>query len=446
MINTKYILYAILTAGFLASCSVLEQEPQDSVTPELAFADEKAARAALNGMYSRMQNEYYYGAYFQYIADNYADISRFLGFFIEFRDASDRALPATNFAVEQIWLAIYRVINVANEIIAKVPDVVDDNFTAEERAQIIAEARCIRGLCYLDLLTYWGEHWDANSQYGVPLVTQSTNSDFANVELLPRNNVAEVYNFIIADLEAAEKDLPDSDDAAYASQALAKGLLARTYLYRGDYQQAEQKAGEVIGNTNYELNPDYEDIFLSDLTSESVFELVANAQDPTSLAVYTIGRDEVRPREELIESFMPNDARLSMIGEVASRPGIRLLKADDFSTDANPAYIMRIAEMYLIRAEALYRQTRLGEALDDLNAVHTRAGLTAYNSTDNFLAKLLDEWRWEFFQEGHRFRALVRLGQAQSVLGIPDFRRVYPIPFRELTIEGNLMEQNPGYN
>lgn len=445
MIHIKHSLF-FLTALLLAvSCDVLEQEPVDSITPELAFTDQKAAEAALNGMYSRMQSSDYYGGWFQYIGENYSDVSTFLGFFVEFEDPALGAIPATNGGIEVNWLGIYRTINVANEIIAKVPEVNDENFSPEARTNIIAQARAIRGLAYLDLLTYWGEHWDLSSSFGIPLVTQSTNSDFANIEQIPRASVAETYDFIIADLEAAEKDLPDSDERAFATRALATGLLARTYAYRGDYDLAEQKATQVIENPNYVLMEDYADIFLTDLSDESIFELVFNPQDQSDLALYTIRRDEVRPDTAFISSFEEGDVRRNFIGEAAGRTGQRFLKAEDFSNDANPAYVLRLAEMYLLRAEARFELGDTDGALEDLNAVHTRAGLDPYQNADNFINKLADEWKWEFFQEGFRFRTLVRLGIMEEVMGYESFRRIYPIPFRELVIEDNLLEQNPGY-
>lgn len=445
MINIKHSLIIFLALLAVASCDVLEQEPVDSVTPELAFADEKAARAALNGLSSRLQSEDYYGGWFQYIGENYSDVSTFLGFYVEFLEPDQGAIPATNGGIEVNWLGIFRAVNVANEIIANVPGIEDENFTEEERTEIVAQARAIRGLAYLDLLTYWGEHWDLNSEYGLPLVTQSTNSDFANVEFLPRSTVADTYDFIISDLQAAEADLPDSGERAYVTKAFATGLLARAYAYRGDYELVEQKATEVIDNPNYNLVEDYADIFLTDLSEESIFELTFNAQDPSDLALYTIRRDEVRPDTNFIASFEEGDVRRQFIGLVEGRPGNRFLKAEDASNDANPAYILRTAEMYLLRAEARFFLDDLDGALADLNAVHTRAGLDPYDNAGNFLNKLADEWGWEFFQEGFRFRTLVRLGLMEEVLGYEPFRRIYPIPFRELVIEGTELVQNPGY-
>lgn len=434
--------------GFLlysTSCEVLDQSPQQDITPDLAFQSEKSARAALIGLYNGLQSGDYYGAYFQYTADNYADVSIYLGFFTGYNEVDDKNIPSSNLNVELIWLQAYETINVANEIIDNVPLIEENGFEQAEKDEIIGAAKCVRALCYLDLLTHYGEHWDQSSTFGLPLITKSTGGDFANVEFVPRNTVSETYDFILADLLDAEKVLPDSDDRTVASLGLTQALLARTYLFKGEYANAISKATAVIDNSNYALIDSYLDIFSNDQSGESIFELVYNSLDPSSLALYTIRRDEVRPDPELVASFETGDTRASLIAPVDGFVGDRFIKAEDFSNDENPAYIVRMAEMYLARAEAKFLSGDAEGALADLNAVRTRAGLSAHTNPDDFVNKLLDEIRWEFFAEGQRFRALVRLGKAEEVLGLQAFQRAYPIPFRELNIEGNQMEQNPGY-
>ncbi len=443
----KYKLHLFLV-GFLfysTSCEVLDQSPQQDITPDLAFQSEKSARAALVGLYNGLQSGDYYGAYFQYTSDNYADVSIYLGFFTGFNEVDDKNIPSSNLNIELIWLQAYETINIANEIIDNVPLIEDSGFDQAEKDEIIAAAKCIRALCYLDLLTHFGEHWDDSSSFGLPLITKSTGGDFANVEFVARNTVAETYDLILADLTEAEKSLPDSDDRTVASLGLAQALLARTYLFKGDYTNAITKATAVIDNANYALIDNYLDIFASDLSGESIFELVYNSLDPSSLALYTIRRDEVRPDPALITSFEEGDVRASLIAPVDGFVGDRFIKAEDFANDENPAYIIRMAEMFLTRAEAKFLNGDAAGALEDLNAVRTRAGLAAHDSSEDFVNKLLDEIRWEFFAEGQRFRSLVRLGKAEEVLGLQAFQRIYPIPFRELNIEGNQLAQNPGY-
>ena len=439
--NTKLILTASFL--FVSACSVLEHDPQDAIVPEQAFDSEASVRSAVVGLYHQLQSDDYYGASIQYASDNYTDISTYAGFNIEYKEAGEGVLPPENLLVEKIWLGAYRVINGANEIISGGPEVDDSGFTENERATVIAEAKCLRGLGYLDLLVHFGEHWDLSSEYGLPLVTQSTNSDYANVSMLTRSTVQETYTFILNDLESAESGLPNNENRAVATVALAHSLLAKTYLHMKDYTSAIDYSNLVIDIIS--LNPSYVDIFQSELTSESIFELVSSSLDISNLALWTVLRDEVLPEESLITSFSDGDQRRELIGNVEGKPYERFLKAEDFSNHANPAYIMRIAELYFFRAEAKHFLGESDGALEDLNTIRIRAGLPPYTDSNNFLEKYIDENKWEFFAEGKRLHTLARIDKAEDILEIPSFRKIYPIPAREFEIDGNQLVQNPGY-
>ena len=118
------------------------------------------------------------------------------------------------------------------------------------------------------------------------------------------------------------------------------------------------------------------------------------------------------------------------------------------SPATDPSYIIRIAEVYLIRAEARAQEGNLSGALTDLNAVRTRAGLA--NSTaatpSDVLQAIENENRLEFALEPHRWFDLVRTGKAQAELGITDANMLlFPIPSQEITLSNGVLTQNPGY-
>ncbi len=445
--NIKKTVLSIISLTILGtSCNVLDQEPQGSLTPELAFIDEKSARNALVGLYDQLQPEGYYGAYFQFTSDNFADVSRFQGFFEGFKEADNKQISGLNGNVATIWASIYRTINLANEIITKVPAIEANAFTDIEKAEIVGAARCIRALCYLDLLMYFGEHWDTNSNFGLPLIEKSTGGDYANIEYPTRSSVKSTYDFIRADLEIAKRDLKDGANRNYATKGFAQGLLARAALFQKDYAKAIEESTSVIANTNYELIANYEDIFKLNNTKESIFELAyLPPLDGSSLALFALRRDEVRPESGLISSFTMGDKRKPMIGTVTGFTGNRFKKYEDNASDGNPAYVMRKAEMYLIRSEAYFFSNEPQKALDDINAVRTRAGISAHADVTGFETKIADEYRWEFFAEGHRMRMLAHLGLLETVLATDAFRRIYPIPQRELNLDNNKLVQNPGY-
>jgi hypothetical protein len=118
------------------------------------------------------------------------------------------------------------------------------------------------------------------------------------------------------------------------------------------------------------------------------------------------------------------------------------------SPATDPSYIIRIAEVYLIRAEARAQQNELTGALSDLNVIRNRAGLA--NSTaaaqQDILLAIENENRVEFALEPHRWFDLVRTGRAQAVLGITDATKLlFPIPVNEVTLSNGVLTQNPGY-
>lgn len=445
----KNINKIIATFGLLlltiTSCDVLDQESVVAVNPNQIFTSESLTRSAVNGIYDAIQSDNYYGGILQMSSASFADIGFYGGFFTAFQELDNRAVPTTNGNVAMIWQAMFSAINVANEVILGVPTVDDPNFTEDEKTTLIAEARALRALCYMDLLTYFGEHWDQSSQFGMPLLTTSNNGDFTKIEFPTRSSVGETYQFIIDDLTFAEDIIADSDDRTRVSLGMVQALLSRVYLYQKDYANAANYASQVIDNPNYALIPSVTDIYFNDLTEESIFELVYSTLDPSDLALYTIRRDEVRPEDGFIAAFAEGDQRRNLITEIDGFNGDRFFKAEDFANDENPAYILRMAEMYLNRAEARFFSGDEAGALEDLNTVRTRAGLPAYDSADDFVNKLLDEIRFEFFAEGHRFPSLVRLGEAVEVFNIEAFRQIYPIPFNELNVNGNQLVQNPGY-
>lgn len=439
----------ILLAVCIFSCDVLIHNPQDSVTPNDAFSNEASVRNVMVGVYDKLLSSDYYGGAFQHLTDNYADISMYNGFFPEYQEADSKNLPTTNTLVERVWLGIYSVVNITNELIHNIPNVVDDNFTDEEKNELIAEAKAIRALCYLDLLVHFGEHWDINSSFGVPIFEIAINSNFANVENIARNSVEETYQFILSDLsEASEAGLSYGSNR-YINNSFLNALFSRTYLHMQDYTNSLVYSNNILSDTSstFMLMDDYSDIFYTNSTSESILELTSNSMDPTELSIYTISRSEVIPEIELINSFDSLDTRRALISTIdAIDDGIeRLLKYDDYSSHGNPAYLIRLAEIYLFRAEANYFSGNLDDALADLNILRQRAGLNSYENTENIFDNYINENRWELFGEGKRLSTLTRVGASQEILGIDNYQRIFPIPQREFAIEGNLLVQNPGY-
>lgn len=443
----KKILITTLTifTVFLMSCDVLDTEPQTSLDAATVLTDGTAAQAVLLGAYSRMQAVSYYGVHYTLSPDLATDNARYQGFFDSQLEVNSGTVPISNLWIGTAWVSIYRVVNVANLLIAEVPGIEDDAFSSRNR--VLGEAHAVRALAYFDLLRVFGYHFDTTSPHGLPLLTEPIeNNDFNLIPDLARSTVAETYQLILNDLNTAISLMEGYTDNTRMSYWAALALRARVNLYAKNYDAAFNDANAVINSGAYSLVPDVNDLFLTtNTTSESIFDLVFTDQDGSSLFTFTFQRDEYNVNPSLIESFEAGDDRAGLF--VITRNSNRPLKWSD-SDNANNVKVIRFAEMFLIRSEgAAMRDNNPNAGVADLNVVRNRAGLDdidSFASMDEYVDAILQERRAELNYEGHRFFDVARLDKLGEIFGREDFRKAFPIPRDELQIQSNLT-QNPGY-
>ena len=373
---------------------------------------------------------------------------------IDLNEIAYRAVTPTNLYVQNIYIAIYNTIYTANKIINnidKVPNVPDD-----QKSNILGEALFVRALGNFDLLRLYGEHWDRTSDFGIVILT-TTDSILASV---PRSSVEASYQQIFADINQSIALLNIFNGNQYISPAAANALLARVSLYYKDYPGAIAAAGSVIDDNNFSLFPTGEvtKIYTDRQTPESIFELSFDLQNQSAYNILTYSRiDALRSDVNFIASQnlndffqgRPGDTRgvlVDTINEDASiQPDGRTQKYRGETTKDNSGFILRLAEMYLIRAEAAGESAGLA----DLNLVRTNRGLNALTAGDvpddqSYLNAILDERRAELNFEGARLYDLARTGQVEAVLG-SGVQPIMPIPQREISATNSAVAQNPGY-
>ncbi|WP_069131544.1 RagB/SusD family nutrient uptake outer membrane protein [Rhodohalobacter halophilus] len=439
------ILLITILAVFLISCDVLDTEPQASLDANTALTDGASAQAVLLGAYSRMQVTPYYGAHFTLSPDLAADNARYQGFFDSQLEINSGSVPISNFWISTAWVNIYRVVNIANLLIAEVPNIADDAFSSRDR--VLGEAHAIRALAYFDLLRVFGYHFDVSSPYGMPLLLEPIeNNDFNLIPDLERSGVADTYQQILDDLNTAIGLMQGYVDNTAMSYWAAVALRARVNLYAGNYGAAFDDADDVIENGPFSLVEDVQDLFdTTSPTSESIFDLVFSDQDQSSLYVFTFQRDEYNVDPDLTGAIEAGDDRAGLF--VFERGSDRPVKWSN-PNNANNVKVLRLGEMFLIRSEAaVFDSNDPNAGLDDLNEIRDRAGLGdvgPFANIDEYVDALLQERRIELNYEGHRFFDLVRLDRFEDVLNRDSFRRAFPIPRDELQIQENL-DQNPGY-
>ncbi|HTE29017.1 MAG TPA: RagB/SusD family nutrient uptake outer membrane protein [Chryseolinea sp.] len=438
----KKLFILIITLLPLYSCDVLDVDSQSAILEEKAIKNKEGIEKGILGAYTPFQEFGYYGRSYIIFADLAADNLEHPvdGTAQNYGQIDNNAVLAENGAVSDVWAGAYEGINIANSIIAKVPDIAD--MTAEEKNAALGELYFIRAFNHFSLVNWFG---------AIPIKLERTNGT-GELEV-PRVPVAQVYDQIIADLTFAEQNLGTGSTKARASKYAATALLARVYLYKGDYANAAAKAKDVIDNGGYDL-PDYADVFV-DGGSESIFEIDFTDLNRNRIAEYNFpktlnGRREVAPTASVLASYETGDARypasIAFSGTLAYP-----IKYDDLSIGADNVIILRLADMYLIRAEAQAKlQGAVSAIQQDINVVRTRAKLpdTSASTYDELLRVIERERRVEFAFEGHRWFDLVRTGRAVDVLlNVSNVNQtLWPIPLTEIVTNKNSgMQQNPGY-
>ena len=372
------------------------------------------------------------------------------------RQFYEDAINANNAAIEgSLWNEGYKYIYAANRVLEGIE--LSRGLSSGVKKQLRGEALFIRAFCHFYLVNLFGD---------VPLVTH-TNYEVNMVKT--RTPGDSVYMQIINDLATAQDLLEEryvKTERVRPNRSTATAFLARVYLYRKNWVQAEDQATLVINNPAYRLNDTLSRVFLQN-SEEAIWQLMPNT--PTyntweganfilTAAPGTGDGSAAALNPVLVNAFEEGDLRKSewvdsiMVDTTAYFfPYKYKIKRSNFLTEYS--MVLRLAEQYLVRAEArTYRNNFIG-ARRDINVIRRRAGLPAVtaNTLPELLMAIEHERRVELFTEwGHRWLDLKRTGHASAVLaGVkPSWKStavLYPLPQNELSKIPNLRAQNAGY-
>ncbi|HPE58430.1 MAG TPA: RagB/SusD family nutrient uptake outer membrane protein [Bacteroidales bacterium] len=443
----KKISYFIIILISLTSCAkVLDVEPYQSISPEDALKDKTGIERAITGSYSVLGNVGSYGRYQIIVSDLAADNLDWVATSVDYSEIDQNDINANNIVIDGIWSANYDGINRVNNILHKLPDIPD--LTENEINLFEGEARFLRALFHFNLVNFFG---------GVPVKTQPT-LDLSNIDQA-RNTRDEVYLQIIEDLTIAEEKLPASVAPGHAGSFSASALLARIYLTRfhlsnvqEDAAKAIEKANKVINEGGFTLTENYADLFNGN-NSEIIFQVVFDAQNYNRLAqnffpISLKGLYIIAPSADYMTCYDPIDSvRFTNSAMTDSTGKSYCNKYRDIVTGTDRVMVLRLAEMYLIKAEALaYTNGSLDEIKASIDLVRARAGLTGTTASgiEELKTAIENERRYEFAFEGHRWHDLVRTGRATAVMGIEEKQTLFPIPLSEMQTNKK-MTQNEGY-
>jgi starch-binding outer membrane protein, SusD/RagB family len=490
--RTKNILHylTIITAAltFSACSDFLELSPISANTTANAYKTASDAEAALVGVYDSFQQEYYIWdniIFSDVLSDNYYAG----GDNPEIYAVEDLNLAPTNSRLFNNWSQIYNAILKANIVLQKVPGITDVALTDARRNEILGEASFLRAYHYYNLVKLWG---------GVPLVLTTGSTVPADINL-PRNTEQEVYAQIVADLEFAVANLPDSYGdpgitKARATKGAANALLAKVWAQKSDrdYNKVLQYANAVISSpAGYSLLADYNHLFDGSHynNSESILEVqfVGGPEanwGPQLLLPPSISGDTwrkfVTPSHDLVNAFDSEGDNIrknaSILFEEApwsdefwslevngDVPFAYKWKSANGWASTNRQYILRLADIILLKAEALNELGQLDAAKTELNKIRTRVNLPATTATNQAEMRLAieKERRLELAQEGQRWDDLKRYGRTVEVMNslneidlrtnskkqynMTEAKILLPIPQSERNRNPEL-GQNEGYN
>lgn len=438
----------------LFSCEPLEvNTPNHLLSGETVFTETKTVETAMVSLYASLRDRVLLTGMpngMSNILGNYADEIIYVSDFgLGDEPFFKNNLIPSDEAISDIWNTSYSIIYGANAIIEGVAG--SAYFTPEERELYTGEALFVRAMVHFYLLNLYGE---------IPYITTTNYIENKSASKQTEN---EVYDLVIADLLKAYDFMPGTDisgEHLRPNKYVAAALLARCYLYTNQWELAEQYATEVIENNGWET--DIQNVFKKTSLS-TLWQFSPNTEGlPTNEAqtfiiLFTPPSARVL-NSELVDDFENGDLRREQwVGAVSDGtqtfyfPFKYKIGLGETNTEEYPI-VFRMAEQYLIRAEARAQIGNISGSQADLNKIRIRAGLgeTLASSQNELLTAVLQERRFELFTEhGHRFFDLKRTGNLDNVLGSkPGWNatdRLFPLPEKELLLNPNLLPQNPGY-
>ena len=453
------VIIFLLSEISLQGCKKFTQigAPTSQLSSPAIFSDSVSANAAITGIYSRMMqsNSFASGSFASITAlaglssdelINYSPNTNLTEFF-------QNTLTSFNGNNAGLWDEIYQYIYTVNLSIERLS--ASMSLSPSLRSQLTGEAKFIRAFCNFYLANLYGP---------VPLITTT---NYLNNAKASRVSTDSVYSQIISDLQAAQTSLPNDYSASNGqrvrpNQWAATFLLSRVYLYREQWQKAVDQATSIINNSSqFSLVTNFDSVFLAN-SSEAIWQLMPVRSgyntNEGSLFILTDVPYNYSLKKTLVNAFSSTDNRrlywtdsITVNGKTYYYPFKYKVQSGSVVTEYS--MVFRLAEMYLVRAEANANLGNISTAQDDLNIIRNRAGLinTTATTKSDLIDAVLVERQLELFTEwGHRWFDLKRSNTADAVLrplkgiGWSAHDTLYPIPQIEIQNDSYL-SQNDGY-
>ncbi len=435
--NIQYIFLFMVAAMLFNSCD-LDRFPSDSLPINDAWTDLKSARRFDRGLMKNFRS--YQGGVFTYATDIQSDLFNALeGYGNNSGDLYRWDFTNSESSISSIYEYNFIMINNSNNIIKNIDNVeaLSEN-EALEIAALKGRAYFIRAMAYFTLVQRYAENYvDVNpaEALGLPLMTE-----YNQVHKKPsRASLEDTYKFIIEDLNVAEQNLKVKGraNAEYLTADVVKALQARVYLAKGDYKAAIESASAILDT--YPLvstSDDYAKYWVNDTSSEIILRFYGSQDERTyDFSYYTNYLAKAKayspyyiPVKSVVEMYDSEDIRFGVFFKEAAI-NVNNIKVNDcyilFKYPGNPEMQktpyetynkmkpFRIAEQYLILAEAYYKEGNFEKSKEYLNKLKSSRKAKEVTSTgDELFSEIKDEWIREFIGEGMRLDQLKRWGDS----------------------------------
>jgi starch-binding outer membrane protein, SusD/RagB family len=446
----------VLTLSSVGCSNILDIKPQLSVSYEQALNSTQGLNNAINGGYSLFIDGSLVGGNFGIIAELLSDQTNFQGGdAFGYGQIVARQMELVNTVGRSTWENAYNAINRVNLAIDAIRSgqANGDPTFAAQRNRIEGEGLFLRAVLHFEVVRLYAQPFGFtpdNSHPGIPYRTVGTQG-VTNARTR-RAPVSEVYAQIITDLQSAQRLLPIVGSKGKPSQIIVRAILARIYLQQERYAEAWSEADAVITTNNYSLNPDPRSAFTEKDTKEVVYELTSEVDIQDAAGGYrgnysaeiNGGAAALAASDTFLATLnaATGDKRRAMFRESIGRT-----YTNRYDVLWSNLPFIRIAEMYLIRAEAGFRTSRpLDQIRSDVNRTRVRAGLSAMTieslTGEALFQAIQSERALELVFQGHRLHDLRRWRQpigngsrpGVAPLTWNDPRLVVPRPDREVSV------------
>ena len=457
--------YILIASAFMLTTTACNKEldilPQQSVAEESALSSDANVKKVLNGAYDAIASASLLGGDMQLFSELFAADGeiRWEGTYNQPREVWNKAILTTNSFVNAMWLDGYNAINISNNILSAI-DVVNEN----DQDRVKGEALYIRGLMYFELVKLFAKPYSAgnvSSNPGLPIVLEPTRA-INESSYVARSTVEQTYTQIINDLTQAEALLPETN-SVYAQKVAAAAMLSRVYLQMADYEGARDAADRAISYGKQSIVTPYGKAFNSGRlletdnaspSPEDIFRIMVSSQDGSnsmhlywSITKYGARAGDVSVLQKHLDLYDPADKRLALFYAGAGNTvGSGPIRNGKWRYNYSNIPVVRLAEMYLTRAEANFRLgTSVGATpLQDVNYIREKhAELPPLASVD--LDDILLERKLELAHEGQGIHDVKRLKLSVDGFAFDANELVLPIPLREINASNNVIVQNAGY-